>query len=98
MTPSLLVIFYLSALLFFILCSILKILVLLRLLPCFGSRMKRLMKAYRNCSGATEGIVEYYNANRDLAILLDLLATNYGVGHAMAAMTLFDTVIITQYY
>ena len=65
--------------------------------------MKRLMRAYKENSKATEGIVEYYNANRDLRILLDLLATNYGMGRAMAAMTLFDTVIFmtqfnTQYH
>ena len=86
---------YVLALLVFILCNLIKI---MALLPCFGSwKMKRLMRAYRRCSSATEGIVEYLLCiplcYTDLRFLLDRLATNYGVGHAMAAMTLFDTVI-----
>ena len=80
---------YYSALFLFIVCNIIKI---MKLLPCCG-KMKRLMRAYAETNRATEGIVEYYNANRDLRIILDLLATNYGVGYAMAAMTLLDTVI-----
>ena len=82
---------YYFALFLFILCNIIKI---MKLLPCFGSlKMKRLMRAYAETNRAKVGIVEYYNANRDLRIILDLLATNYGVGYAMAAMTLIDTVL-----
>ena len=92
---------YLFALFSLIACNINK---MLNLYPCTGNKkMKRLMRAYKENSKATGGIVEYYNANRDLRILLDLLATNYGMGRAMAAMTLFDTVIFmtqfnTQYH
>ena len=86
-------ILYYSALVLFILCHMINI---RNLLPCFGNQnMKYLLRSYEelNPNRTTEGIVEYYNANRDLRILLDILATNYGLGHAMAAMALFDTVI-----
>ena len=55
-------------------------------------KMKSLVRSYEETNRETEGIVEYYKANGDLRILLDILATNYGLGHAMAAMALFDTV------
>ena len=87
-------ILYYSALIMFILCQMIKI---MKLLPCFGSqKMKSLMRSYEETNRAREGIVDYYNANRDLRILLDILATNYGLGHAMAAMALFDTVILNN--
>ena len=89
MTTSLLVKVYYFALLFFILCNMIKIM----LFPCLRSRkMKNLMRAYEKTNRTREGIVDYYNANRDLTIFLDILATKYGLGHAMAAMALFDTV------
>ena len=92
MTTSLLVKVYYFALLFFILCNALKIMLLF---PCCRS-LKKLMRAYEKTNRTREGIVDYYNANRDLRILLDILATNYGLGHAMAAMALFDTVILNN--
>ena len=92
MTTSLLVKFYYFALVLFIWCNVRNIMELL--LPCCRSpKMMNLMRAYEETNRATEGIVDYYNANRDLRIFLDILATKYGLVHALAAMTLFDTVI-----
>ena len=81
---------YYDALLAYSLCNFIKI---VNLLPYFGS-LKTQMEVYSKALGdrASEGIVDYYNANRDLRILLDLLADNYGLGHAMAAMALLDKV------
>ena len=83
-------ILYYVALLAFCLCNLIKI---GNLLPNFRS-LKTQMEVYSKALGdrASEGIVDYYNANRDLRILLDLLADNYGLGHAMAAMALLDKV------
>ena len=83
-------ILYYVALLAFSLCNLIKI---GNLLPHFRS-LKTQMEVYSKALGerASEGIVDYYNANRDLRILLDLLADNYGLGHAMAAMALLDKV------
>ena len=83
-------ILYYDALLAYSLCNFIKI---VNLLPYFGS-LKTQMEVYRKELGdsASGGIVEYYIANRDLRILLDLLANNYGLGHAMAAVALLDEV------
>ena len=74
----------------FILCNMIKMLKLSH----GNLKMKSLVRSYEETNRETEGIVEYYKANGDLRILLNLLATKYGLGHAMAAMALFDTVIL----
>ena len=85
----------------YILCNIYNLLWLL--FPCFGN-LSRAMEAYRHNikerekgSGMSDSEVLgdlydiYYN-NRDLRLLLDLLATSSGVAPAIAIMTLFDKV------
>ena len=72
--------------------------------PCFG-KLSRAMAAYkvnikereRNSGKSDKEILGdlydiYYN-NRDLRLLLDLLATSSGVAPAIAIMTLFDKVL-----
>jgi hypothetical protein len=67
--------------------------------PCFG-RLSRVMNTYRlNMQGRGSGksdkenlgdLWDIYYGNRDLRLLLDLLATSSGVAPAIAIMTLFD--------
>ena len=85
----------------YILCNIYNLLWLL--FPCFG-RLSRAMEAYRHNmkereknSGMTDSeilgdLYDIYYNNRDLRLLLDLLATSSGVAPAIAIMTLFDKV------
>jgi len=83
----------------YILCNIYNLLWIL--FPCFG-KLSRAMEAYRHnmrerekSSGKSDSEVLgdlydiYYN-NRDLRLLLNLLATSSGVAPAIAIMTLFD--------
>ena len=85
----------------YILCNIFNFLWLV--LPCFG-KLSRVMSAYRHnmreiCEDPKKSDREilgdlydiYYN-NRDLRMLLDLLATSSGVAPAIAIMTMFDKV------
>jgi len=83
----------------YILCNFYNIMWLL--FPCFG-RLSRVMDTYRHnmrARGANEGkhdkeilgdLWEIYYNNRDLRLLLDLLATSSGIAPAIAIMTLFD--------
>ena len=85
----------------YILCNIYNLVWLL--LPQLG-KLSRLMVTYRQNMRAREGNTKtdkellgdlydiYYN-NRDLRLLLDLLATSSGVAPAISVMTLFDKVI-----
>jgi len=68
--------------------------------PCFG-KLSRLMQTYKGMimESAKEGqstaeamgeLWEIYYNNRDLRLLLDLLATSSGVAPAISIMTLFD--------
>jgi len=70
------------------------------LFPCFG-KLSRLMSSYRSMMRAgadpklsdEEVLGELYSIyydNRDLRLLLDLLATSSGVAPAIAIMTIFD--------
>jgi len=83
----------------YVLCNIFNFLWLV--LPCFG-KLSRVMSAYKHnmrqrCKDNQKSDKEvlgdlydiYYN-NRDLRMLLDLLATSSGVAPAIALMTLFD--------
>ena len=82
-------ILYSALLMLHILSNLVK---LLKLLPCFG-RLDGVLRAYKEKVGESEaGIEVVYSRNRDLRILLELLHDNYGVAHAIAAMTLFDEV------
>jgi len=69
--------------------------------PCFG-KLSRLMSTYKSNMRSREGdtmktdkqilgdLYDIYYNNRDLRLLLDLLATSSGVAPAIAIMTLFD--------
>ena len=81
-----LVIAYFFLLLGVIICNMIK---LTRLHPCFG-RMNEVMRAYKKI-----GRTDIYDTNNDIRILINLLAENYGVAHAIAAIALFDEVIIS---
>ena len=86
----------------YILCNIYNLLWLL--FPCFG-KLSRVMSAYKYNMREREGdhsrsdrevlgdLYDIYYNNRDLRLLLDLLATSSGVAPAIAIMTLFDKVI-----
>jgi len=83
----------------YILCNIYNLLWLT--FPCFG-KLSRLMSTYkanmRDRAGDTMksdreilgDLYDIYYNNRDLRLLLDLLATSSGVAPAIAIMTLFD--------
>jgi len=84
----------------YILCNIYNVLWLL--IPCFG-KLSRVMSAYKynmlerhHGSGKSDkevlgDLYDIYYNNRDLRLLLDLLATSSGVAPAIAIMTLFDS-------
>jgi len=82
----------------YILCNIYNLVWLL--VPQLG-KLSRLMVAYRQNMRAREGnsktdkellgdLYDIYYNNRDLRLLLDLLATSSGVAPAISVMTLFD--------
>ena len=85
----------------YILCNVYNFLWLL--FPCFG-KLSRVMSAYRynmlereRGTGRTNkqilgDLYDIYYDNRDLRLLLELLATSSGVAPAIAIMTLFDKV------
>ena len=87
--------------LLYILCNIYNLQWLL--FPCFG-KLSRVMAAYKyNIKEREKGsgksdeeilgdLYDIYYNNRDLRLLLDLLATSSGVAPAIAIMTLFDKV------
>ena len=87
----------------YILCNVYNALWLL--FPCFG-KLSRVMSAYKynmleraHDTGLSErevlgDLYDIYYNNRDLRLLLDLLATSSGVAPAIAIMTLFDRVSI----
>ena len=87
--------------LIYILCNVYNVLWLL--FPCFG-KLSRVMSAYKynmiernHGSGKSDrevlgDLYDIYYNNRDLRLLLDLLATSSGVAPAIAIMTLFDNV------
>ena len=89
----------------YILCNIYNLMWLL--FPCLGN-LRRLMSTYRTNLRAKSVVKEasdkellgdlydiYYN-NRDLKLLLDLLATSSGVAPAIAVITLLDKVTDTS--
>eukprot|EP00092_Neocalanus_flemingeri_P069496 GFUD01085180.1.p1 GENE.GFUD01085180.1~~GFUD01085180.1.p1 ORF type:complete len:487 (-),score=116.41 GFUD01085180.1:160-1620(-) len=82
----------------YILCNIYNLVWIL--LPQFG-KLSRLMISYKQSMRAREGnsktdkellgdLYDIYYNNRDLRLLLDLLATSSGVAPAISVMTLFD--------
>ena len=85
----------------YIVCNIYNFLWLM--FPCFG-KLSRVMSAYKynmleraHGSGKSDrevlgDLYDIYYNNRDLRLLLDLLATSSGVAPAIAIMTLFDKV------
>ena len=91
----------------YITCTITIIYILCNLMwltfPCFG-KLSRLMSTYKANMRDRAGdsmktdkqllgdLYDIYYNNRDLRLLLDLLATSSGVAPAIAIMTLFDKV------
>merc|ERR1712130_848939 len=83
--------------LMYMLCNVYNILWLT--FPCFG-KLSRVMDTYRHNMRERGGkntdkenlgeLWDIYYNNRDLRLLLDLLATSSGIAPAIAIMTLFD--------